>query len=93
MNNEFPPDSLYQPAGAPTMQIANNWTRLCIARHYMAINVGFMDGHVAKIDLPDLWTLPWHGPATGPKMWQPATETTNPKMSQIRQWIKDRYKG
>ena len=26
----------------------------------MAINVGFLDGHAALVELPDLWKLKWH---------------------------------
>jgi len=34
--------------------------RFCIDRHDMAINVSFVDGHVDKIRLGELWTLMWH---------------------------------
>ena len=87
------PASLYAPAGSGTMDIANNWKRVCIARHRMAINVGFMDGHVTTVELPDLWLLPWHGPATGAKAWKPPTNTTTPSLAQIRAEIKQRFKG
>lgn len=33
--------------------------RLCIDRHDMAINVGFVDGHNEKVKLGRLWSLPW----------------------------------
>ena len=59
----------------------------------MAINVGFLDGHVSKVELPELWQLPWHGPATGPDAWTPPDETTNPKMSDIKKQIRERFKG
>jgi len=32
----------------------------CLDRHGMAINMGFVDTHVRKVKLADLWTLPWH---------------------------------
>lgn len=32
----------------------------CLDRHGMAINMGFVGGHVDKVKLADLWTLPWH---------------------------------
>jgi prepilin-type N-terminal cleavage/methylation domain-containing protein/prepilin-type processing-associated H-X9-DG protein len=55
------PNNLYADTGAPpALSIGNNWTRLCVARHYMAINVGFLDGHASTVPLPDLWTLKWH---------------------------------
>jgi prepilin-type processing-associated H-X9-DG protein len=34
-------------------------TTVCIDRHSMAVNVGFMDGHAENVKLPDLWTLRW----------------------------------
>jgi prepilin-type N-terminal cleavage/methylation domain-containing protein/prepilin-type processing-associated H-X9-DG protein len=92
-SGEGVPGNLYLPAGGPPMNIGNNWTRVCVPRHGMAINVGFFDGHVSRIELPELWLLPWHGPATGPDAWTPPNETTNPKMSDIKQQIRARYKG
>ncbi len=32
----------------------------CLARHGMAINVSFHDGHAEKVELERLWTLRWH---------------------------------
>ena len=34
--------------------------RICLRRHANRINVVFLDGHAAPIDLRDLWTLQWH---------------------------------
>jgi prepilin-type processing-associated H-X9-DG protein len=34
--------------------------RFCIDRHKQAINVGFVDSHVARVPLEELWTLLWH---------------------------------
>src|SRR5688572_26453869 len=34
--------------------------RFCIDRHRRAINVAFVDGHVARVELQDLWKLRWH---------------------------------
>jgi prepilin-type processing-associated H-X9-DG protein len=34
--------------------------RYCIDRHGMAINVSYMDGHVSKLRLEDLWLQKWH---------------------------------
>jgi prepilin-type N-terminal cleavage/methylation domain-containing protein/prepilin-type processing-associated H-X9-DG protein len=89
-STEMPPASLYAPAGGPPMAIGNDWTRVCIARHRMAINVGFMDGHVSTVELPDLWLLKWHGPSFGPNAWTPPNPTI---MGQIRRDIRMRFKG
>jgi prepilin-type processing-associated H-X9-DG protein len=89
------PGNLYLPAGGPGMNIGNNWTRVCVARHNAAINVGFMDGHVVTVDLVQLWFLPWHGPATGPKAWRAPDDTgaSQPTLSSIKQAVRQRYKG
>ena len=79
--------SLYAPAGTGTMNIGNNWTRICIARHGMAINVGFMDGHATTVQLPDLWTLKWH------KGWNLANLPTPNDLTTVRNTIKNMYKG
>jgi prepilin-type N-terminal cleavage/methylation domain-containing protein/prepilin-type processing-associated H-X9-DG protein len=34
--------------------------RFCIARHGKAINLSYVDGHVAVVDLEDLWQQYWH---------------------------------
>ena len=34
--------------------------RFCVARHQRAVNMGFLDGHVATVPLYELWTLKWH---------------------------------
>jgi len=34
--------------------------RFAIDRHRGGINVGFVDGHAAKVKAKDLWTLNWH---------------------------------
>jgi len=55
------PGNLYDPAnnnGATAL--SPNWNRIVIARHGMAINVAFMDGHATTVELPDLWKLKWH---------------------------------
>jgi len=77
-----PPASLYAPAGSGTMNIGNNWTRVCVARHRMAINVGFFDGHVVTTELPDLWKLRWHS------KWN-----VNNNPANLRQTIRNLFKG
>ena len=80
-DNKLPPPSLYQPAGlGPNMDIKNNWTRVCMARHGIAVNVGFYDGHAQTVDLQDLWTYRWH------RTWDMNLVTTN--MPTIRNTIK-----
>jgi prepilin-type N-terminal cleavage/methylation domain-containing protein/prepilin-type processing-associated H-X9-DG protein len=55
------PATLYDPANNNgALSVGDNWNRVCIARHGMGINVGFMDGHATTVQLPDLWTLRWH---------------------------------
>ena len=34
--------------------------RFCIDRHRHAINMAFVDGHVTRVELQDLWKLRWH---------------------------------
>jgi len=88
------PGNLYLSGnGAGGMDIANNWKRVCIARHGMAINVGFLDGHVTKVELAELWNLPWHGPSKGADAWQPPTDNSNPTRAQIKKEIRERFKG
>ena len=77
------PPSIYAPAGAPSMNIGNNMNRVCTARHRMAINVAFMDGHCATVELPDLWNLPWH------RKW----DSTKVNFTTIRAGIKAQFKG
>jgi prepilin-type N-terminal cleavage/methylation domain-containing protein/prepilin-type processing-associated H-X9-DG protein len=84
------PFSIYAPAGNGGMDIANNWKRAVIARHRMSINVGFFDGHVVNVELPDLYKLPWHGPAFGNKAWRPPTAA---QFDKIKKDIRDKYKG
>jgi prepilin-type N-terminal cleavage/methylation domain-containing protein/prepilin-type processing-associated H-X9-DG protein len=64
---DTPPASVYYGANANSMQ------RICIARHGRAINVGFMDGHVALTQLENLWTLTWSQTYV-----RPATLPTSP---------------
>jgi prepilin-type processing-associated H-X9-DG protein len=84
--------SLYDPANNNgAVSLGNNWNRILVARHGMAINVGFFDGHVSKVDLPDVWTLPWHGPLTGPKKWDLAAAGVN--LITIKSQMRALYKG
>lgn len=78
------PASLYSDVGnAPSMNIKPNWKRIVIARHYMAINVAFLDGHATTTPLPELWRLKWH------RDW----DNNAYNYDNIRSTIKARYKG
>ena len=39
---------------------AGHISRYCIDRHSMSINITFVDMHVEKIPLKELWSLKWH---------------------------------
>jgi prepilin-type processing-associated H-X9-DG protein len=43
---------------APTFQ--PNWRRIMVARHGMALNISYVDGHAATVSLADLWKQNWH---------------------------------
>ena len=34
--------------------------RFCIDRHRKAVNVAYCDGHVARVELQDLWKQKWN---------------------------------
>jgi len=36
------------------------FSRVCIDRHKMAINLSFADGHAGRVQLEDLWKLKWN---------------------------------
>ena len=38
----------------------NGMQRLFLDRHRKAINIGYADGHVAKVKLKNLWIQIWH---------------------------------
>jgi prepilin-type processing-associated H-X9-DG protein len=56
--------------------------RYCVARHGMAINAAFLDGHAQMVELPDLWRLKWH------KAWDPK----NVDFATIRTEIRQKFK-
>jgi prepilin-type processing-associated H-X9-DG protein len=56
--------------------------RFCIARHGMAINVAYLDGHAQPVELPDLWRLKWH------KAW----DAKNVNFTAIRADIRKKFK-
>ncbi len=100
------PANLYGDVGTPptSLSIGNNLgQRVCIARHQMAINVGFLDGHVQTVPLPDLWKLKWHRnwdtnhPQIGPTDYPPTSNTPTygsaVDLNNIRTLIKQRYHG
>ncbi len=58
LSNNAPPVSITDDDGY--INFDNGMRRICIDRHNKKINVGFVDAHVERIDLAELWTLPWH---------------------------------
>ncbi len=40
--------------------IANEMARVCLDRHFGAINGSFTDLSVRRVELPELWELDWH---------------------------------
>jgi len=38
----------------------NGMQRFFVDRHFKAINIGYADGHIAKVTLRDLWVQIWH---------------------------------
>ena len=52
---ELPPTDLIVGNTNPSYPMS----RVCIARHGRAINVVFVDYHVERVKLPDLWQLQW----------------------------------
>jgi prepilin-type N-terminal cleavage/methylation domain-containing protein/prepilin-type processing-associated H-X9-DG protein len=80
-----PPANLTSDVGTGgTMNIGNNWVRVCVARHGFAINVGFVDGHASTVLLPELWNLNWH------TNWQKPT-TTN--YNTIKNTLRNEWNG
>jgi prepilin-type processing-associated H-X9-DG protein len=82
----------------------NQWTRIMVARHFMAINVGFLDGHATTVSLPDLWNLKWSGtwdltsPISGPSGYPPSgsMQHMGSQVSNLPTWrntILSEYKG
>jgi len=85
--NQLPPANLYSDVGTPfTLGIGNNWSRVCVARHNMAINVGFLDGHAVTTPLPDLWKMPWHA------QWDLKNLPTGQTLDTIRANIVSKYR-
>lgn len=60
-NLNHPDYSIYGPPPYPSTQrgLTQMW-KYCIDRHSRAINVLFRDRHVDRVQLLDLWALPWH---------------------------------
>jgi len=56
------PDDLTGETGYPSYPHARGrfMGRFCVDRHKKAINVGFVDTHVDRVPLKELWTLSWH---------------------------------
>lgn len=61
-HNSYPLDTNGPPAAEPngTLSGVSLMGRYLIRRHLDAINVGFLDNSVRRVELPDMWTLDWH---------------------------------
>ncbi len=53
--NDSPAQDMYQ-----AWQSNVHMQRICIDRHDGATNMAFLDWSVRKVDLKELWVLPWH---------------------------------
>jgi prepilin-type N-terminal cleavage/methylation domain-containing protein len=68
-----------QTAGAGSPTFNPNWHRILMARHGMAINMSYMDGHATTVQLPDLWRQRWHATWVNPNASTMRTITANIK--------------
>ncbi|HXE52073.1 MAG TPA: type II secretion system protein [Tepidisphaeraceae bacterium] len=65
-STDTPPYSLINPLpfnsglGPPAPGPKGMMAYFCIDRHFHAINVAFLDGHVERVTLEDLWKLRWN---------------------------------
>ena len=58
---DWPPPNLSNGGGSTyVLSVGIGLGRVCMDRHGGTINVVFLDGHVAAVKLPDLWTLRWN---------------------------------
>jgi prepilin-type N-terminal cleavage/methylation domain-containing protein/prepilin-type processing-associated H-X9-DG protein len=67
-SNPAPPDLTNgdrNKQGGSNAPNENCMARFTINRHTRGINVNFLDGHVANVNVRDLWSLKWH------KDWKP----------------------
>ncbi len=57
-----PPEDLSGEKGYPGYPHGKGYFmgRFCVDRHKKAINVGFVDSRVGRVDLKELWALKWH---------------------------------
>jgi prepilin-type N-terminal cleavage/methylation domain-containing protein len=60
-NDKVPPD-LTGEQGYPNYPHGQGYFmgRFCVDRHRTAINLGYVDTHVARVPLEELWTQKWH---------------------------------
>jgi prepilin-type N-terminal cleavage/methylation domain-containing protein/prepilin-type processing-associated H-X9-DG protein len=54
-----------------------NYKRILVARHGLAINMSYMDGHAATVNLTDLWKQNWHRGWLNPNQTIQQTIATN----------------
>ena len=60
--NDQVPDDLTGEIGYPGYPHGEGYFmgRFCVDRHKKATNIGFVDSHISRVYLPELWTLKWH---------------------------------
>ncbi len=60
--NDMVPDDLTGESGYPGYPHGEGYFmgRFCVDRHKKATNIGFVDSHVERVYLEELWTLKWH---------------------------------
>lgn len=91
-DNEYPtsaltPQDLLDPmltAGGANPTFQPNWRRIMVARHGMALNMSYVDGHAATVSLADMWKQTWH------RGWKSPSATIQ---NSIRQNIRAGWNG
>ena len=58
--NDTVPDDLTGEVGSYPHGEGYFMWRFCVDRHKKAINIGFVDSHISRIYLQELWTQKWH---------------------------------
>ncbi len=62
MPGDLTGDGGYGAIGSPSYPHGQGYFmgRFCLDRHKKAINIGFVDSHVDRVPIEELWALPWH---------------------------------
>ena len=61
-NTDMVPEDLSGEVGYPGYPHGKGYFmgRFCVDRHKKAINIGFVDSHIERVQLVELWILKWH---------------------------------